>query len=47
MLSQAKKNNLDMFYRNIDQQNTYKVEGKFNNKKEFNQYKSELKSYKR
>jgi len=36
MLSQAKNNNLDMFYRNIDQQNTYKNEDMFNNKQEFN-----------
>lgn len=47
MLSQAKNNNLDMFYRNIDQQNTYKNEDMFNNKQEFNQYRSNLKNYKR
>ena len=25
MLTEAKKNNLDMFYKNLDQQNAYKV----------------------
>ena len=36
-----------MFYRNLDQQNTYPVEDKFNNKQEFNQYRSQLKAYKK
>jgi hypothetical protein len=32
MLGQAKKNSLDAFYKNLDQQNTYAVEEKFRNK---------------
>lgn len=36
-----------MFYRNLDQQNTYQVEDKFNNKDEFSLYRRELKAYKR
>ena len=40
MLSKAKKNNMDMFYKNLDQQNTYQTEDKFNNKEEFNHYRN-------
>jgi hypothetical protein len=47
MLSQAKKNNLDMFYRNLDQHNAYSNEDKFTNKQQFVQYRNELKNVKR
>ena len=47
MLNQAKKNNLDAFYRNLDQGPQYPIEDKFNNKQEFNHYRNELKAYKR
>ena len=36
-----------MFYRNLDQQNNYPNEDKFNNKQEFNHYRHDLKVYKR
>jgi len=40
MLNKAKTNNLDMFYRNLDQQqNTYPSSDKFTNKQEFVNYK--------
>ena len=47
MLNQAKQNNLDAFYRNLDQGHQYPVEQKFNSKQEFNHYRNELKAYKR
>lgn len=36
-----------MFYRNLDQQNDYKYEEKFENRNEFKNYSDELKNYKR
>ena len=47
MMAQVKKNNLDVFYKNLEQQNVYKVQEKFNNKEEFNYYRNQLKAYKR
>lgn len=47
MLCKAKKNNLDMIYKYIDQENAYKVQDKFNDKQEFNEYRKKLKEFKR
>ena len=47
MLSKAKNNSIEDFYRNLDRQNAYKVEEGFRNKAEFNDYKNNFKAYKR
>ncbi len=47
MIDKAKTNNLDNFYRNLDQQNAYKTEEKFRNKEEFKQYRNNLKTFKK
>ncbi len=36
-----------MIYKYIDQENAYKVEDKFNDKQEFNQYRRKFKEFKR
>ena len=47
MLSKAKTNSLDAFYRNLDNTQAYRVEEKFRDKEEFKYYSRELKAYKR